>query len=103
MPLDQSFVGRGYPPHPLYQVAREKIREFAEAIGATDPIHHDVEAARAAGYPDVVAPATFLTIIATAANRQVVLDPGLGVDVGGGDVLSLCRAVGDRAEGRELG
>ncbi|MBB5870550.1 acyl dehydratase [Allocatelliglobosispora scoriae] len=80
MPLDQSFVGRVYPPHPAYQVGREKIREFADAIGASDPIHHDVEAAKALGYPDVVAPATFLTIIATAANRQIVVDPGLGVD-----------------------
>lgn len=80
MPLDQSFAGRVYPPHPVYQVGREKIREFATAIGATDPIHHDPAAAQAAGYPDVVAPATFLTIPATAANRQIVLDPSLGVD-----------------------
>lgn len=80
MPLDQSVVGRTYPPHPLYQVGREKIREFAAAIGAMDPIHHDVEAAKAAGYPDIVAPPTFLTIPATAANAQVVLDPEVGVD-----------------------
>lgn len=80
MPLDQSFVGRVYPPSPPYQVGREKIREFATAIGATDPIHHDVEAAKAAGYPDVVAPPTFLTIVATAASDQIVHDPALGVD-----------------------
>jgi len=80
MALDQSYVGRTYPPTPPYQVGREKIREFASAIGATDPLHHDPVAARALGHPDVVAPVTFPVVQATAANQQVVLDPGLGVD-----------------------
>ena len=59
MPLDQSYVGRSYPPTEPYQVGREKIREFARAIGATDPEYLDPEAARALGYADVVAPPTF--------------------------------------------
>jgi acyl dehydratase len=82
MPLDQSFVGRTYPPTAPYQVGREKIREFATAIGATDPLHHDVEAAKAAGYPDVVAPPTFPIVITMAALKMIVLDPDLGVDYG---------------------
>ena len=45
MPLDQSFVGRTYPPTEPYVVGREKIREFARAIGATDPEYHDPAAA----------------------------------------------------------
>jgi acyl dehydratase len=80
MPLDQSFVGRSYPPTAPYQVGREKIREFAIAIGATDPLHHDVEAAKAAGYPDIVAPPTWPIVITMAALKQIVLDPDLGVD-----------------------
>ena len=80
MPLDQSFVGRTYPPTAPYQVGREKIREFARAIGATDPLHLDPEAARAAGYLDVVAPPTFPVVITMAASRQIVEDPELGVD-----------------------
>jgi len=80
MPLDQSFIGRSYPPSPPYQVGREKIREFATAIGAGDPLHHDVEAAKAAGYPDVVAPPTFLAVLTMAALRVIVLDPDLGLD-----------------------
>jgi acyl dehydratase len=80
MPLDQSFTGRAYPPRAPYQVGREKIREFATAIGSTEPIHHHVEAARAAGYADIVAPPTFLTIISTVAGEQIALDPGLGMD-----------------------
>ena len=71
MPLDPSFVGRSWPPTAPYVVGREKIREFATAIGADDPLHHDPEAAKAAGYPDVVAPPTFPVISH---------DPGLGLD-----------------------
>jgi acyl dehydratase len=80
MPLDPSFVGRTYPPTAPYQVGREKIREFAAAIGATDAAHHDPEAARALGYADVVAPPTFPVVITMAASREIVNDPELGVD-----------------------
>jgi acyl dehydratase len=80
MPLDQSYVGRTYPPTPPYLVGREKIREFAEAIGATDAEYHDPEAARAIGYADVIAPPTFAQVITMAASRQIIADPGLGMD-----------------------
>jgi acyl dehydratase len=80
MPLDPSFVGRSWPPTEPYIVGREKIREFAAAIGADDPLYHDPEAARAAGYADVVAPPTFPTVVTMAASRQIISDPGLGLD-----------------------
>ncbi|KAB1161108.1 FAS1-like dehydratase domain-containing protein [Micromonospora sp. DT178] len=80
MSLDPSFVGRTYPPTAPYQVGREKIREFATAIGAADPAHHDPEAARALGHPDVVAPPTFPIVLTMAANQQIIDDPALGVD-----------------------
>src|SRR4051812_31095601 len=80
MPLDPSFVGRSWPSTEPYIVGREKIREFAAAIGADDPLYHDPEAARAAGYADVVAPPTFPTVVTMAASRQIVNDPGLGLD-----------------------
>jgi acyl dehydratase len=81
MPLDPSFVGRSYPPTVPYQVGREKIREFAAAIGATDPAYHDPEAARALGYRDVLAPPTFPVLISHAtASEQILGDPALNVD-----------------------
>ncbi|CAL9672254.1 hypothetical protein SUDANB95_07558 [Actinosynnema sp. ALI-1.44] len=80
MPLDQSFIGRAYPPSPPYEVGREKIREFATAVGATSPVHHDPEAARAAGYKDVIAPPTFAVIVSLKANDVLVEDPDLGLD-----------------------
>ncbi len=80
MPLDQSFIGRAYPPTAPYQVGREKIREFSVAVGATDPLHFDPDAAKSAGYPDVVAPPTFPIVLTMAALKVIVLDPDLGVD-----------------------
>jgi acyl dehydratase len=80
MALDQSFVGRSYPPTPAYEVGREKIREFAEAIGDAHPAYTDAEAARALGHPDVIAPPTFVFSLTFRAAGQVVQDPQLGLD-----------------------
>jgi acyl dehydratase len=80
MPLDQSFVGRSWPPTEPYAVGREKIREFARAVGATDAAYHDPAAARALGYADVVAPPTFPVVVTMGTSRQIIEDPGLGLD-----------------------
>ena len=80
MALDQAFVGRKYPPTAPYEVGREKIREFADAIGDHNPAYRDVEAARALGYPDVIAPPTFPIILSLRAGAQVAFDPELGLD-----------------------
>jgi acyl dehydratase len=80
VPLDQSFTGRSYPPQTSYEVSREKIREFADAIGDANPVYRDREAAREAGHPDVIAPPTFLTVINLAAINAIVTDPELGLD-----------------------
>lgn len=71
MPLDPSFAGRTYPPTEPYLVGREKIREFADAIGATDAAYHDPAAARALGYPDVIAPPTFPILLSMVANQSL--------------------------------
>ncbi|MEV1044553.1 MaoC family dehydratase N-terminal domain-containing protein [Streptomyces sp. NPDC049916] len=102
MALDQSFVGRSYPPTPAYEVGREKIREFAEAVGDPHPAYVDVEAARELGHPDVIAPPTFVFSITYRAAGEVVQDPRLGLDysrvVHGDQKFSYVRPVraGDR-------
>ncbi|SFP14201.1 Acyl dehydratase [Saccharomonospora viridis] len=80
VPLDASFVGRTYPPTTTYEVSRAKIAEFADAIGDDNPLYRDPEAARAAGYPDVIAPPTFLTIVNLTTINAIVADPELGLD-----------------------
>jgi acyl dehydratase len=80
MALDPSFIGRSYPPIEPYEVGREKIREFARAIGDDNPAYHDTEAAKAFGHPDIIAPPTFPVIVSFLAMRSLIGDPELGVD-----------------------
>jgi acyl dehydratase len=80
MALDPSYVGRTYPPTEPYEVGREKIREFADAIGDPNPVYRDHEAAKALGYPDVIAPPTFPVVLTLGAGDQIVADPDLGLD-----------------------
>jgi len=78
--INPALAGRVYPPSAPYEVSREKIAEFAAAIGSDDPAHRDPAAARALGHPDVVAPVTFAVIVAQRAENQVYADPESGVD-----------------------
>jgi acyl dehydratase len=64
-----------------YAVGREKIREYASAVGETNALHHDVEAARAAGYADVVAPPMFAVVYAGRAVAPLLFDPDVGLDL----------------------
>ena len=80
MAVNPEYAGREYPPNEAYEVGREKLREFAEAVGAAHPAHTDVDAARALGYPDVIAPPTFAVVVAQRAEAQLIADPGAGID-----------------------
>ncbi|PYC77993.1 hypothetical protein C7C46_16760 [Streptomyces tateyamensis] len=80
MALDPSFIGRSYPPTEPYELGREKIREFAIAVGDLNPAYLDREAAKALGHPDVIAPPTFPFVLSYQAAAQVVEDPELGLD-----------------------
>ena len=75
-----DFEGRVYPADAPYSVGREKIREFASAVGATHPAHHDLVAARGLGYPDLVAPPTFAVVVAQRAESQYISDPAADID-----------------------
>jgi acyl dehydratase len=82
MAVNAGFTGRIYPPTAPYAVGREKIREFAEAVGADDVVHTDPVQARARGYRDVIAPPTFAVLIAQQCDRQFIVDPEAGIDFG---------------------
>lgn len=112
MAVNRAFIGREFPAPETYEVGREHIRRFAEAIGDLSPAYLDPAAARALGHPDVIAPPTFLTVLNfrfVAAGP--VADPELGLDyslvvhgeqsfelhrpVVAGDVLSSVQRVDD--------
>jgi acyl dehydratase len=79
MPVKTEAVGKSYPPV-AYAVGREKIREYAHAIGETNAICLDVEAARAAGHADVVAPPMFAVVYTSPAVIGGLFDPEVGID-----------------------
>lgn len=77
---EASFVGRALPPTAPYRVGREKVREFALAIGEGASMCRDVDAARAAGHPDIVAPPTFAVTFTMPAIEAFLRDPAFGWD-----------------------
>ncbi|HEV7566862.1 MAG TPA: MaoC family dehydratase N-terminal domain-containing protein [Microbacteriaceae bacterium] len=80
MPVNPELQGRVFPPVAPYLVGREKIREFARAVFATNPINHDPDAARAAGHADIVAPPTFPVVVQESTLAQLLAEPDSGID-----------------------
>jgi acyl dehydratase len=80
MAVNESAVGKQYPPA-AYEVCSEKIREYANAIGAENPVHHEREAARAAGFRDVVAPPMFCVVYSARALGPAIVDPEVGINL----------------------
>lgn len=74
MPVSTKAIGKSYPPV-AYAVGREKIREYARAVGETNPLHLDLDAARAAGHADLVAPPMFAVVYAAPAVGPLIFDP----------------------------
>jgi acyl dehydratase len=74
-----SVIGKTYEPT-TYAVGREKVREYASAVGETNPLHFDVAAAQAAGYDDVVAPPMFAVVYAARSVAPALFDPEVGID-----------------------
>jgi acyl dehydratase len=80
MPVNATAVGKTYEPI-LYAVGREKVREYARAVGETNPLYLDVQAARAAGYADVVAPPMFAVVYSAPAVGPLIFDPEIELNL----------------------
>jgi acyl dehydratase len=79
VPLDATAKGKRYPPFE-YEVGKEKIREYALAVGEENPVYFDREAAKEAGFRDVPAPPMFAVVYSTGAMGPAILDPEVGMD-----------------------
>ncbi len=90
MAVHTEAIGKTYDPA-KYTVGREKIAEYAHAIGAENPVHFDQAAAEAAGYRDIVAPPMFCVVYSSRAMGPAVFDPEVGINfatmVHGGQVF----------------
>lgn len=78
--VDASRVGSVFTGTPTFEVTRRDVVAFADAVGATSSVHRDVDAARAAGYADLVAPVTFAVVVAQEAESEYIADPASGID-----------------------
>jgi acyl dehydratase len=79
VPLNQSLKGKEYKEVSL-PVERDRVLQFADAIGEDNPVFRDREAAMAAGYEEQLAPPTFVTVMQIMTSGQVVLDQELGLN-----------------------
>jgi acyl dehydratase len=77
--VNTEAVGKSYPST-VYAVGREKVKEYALAVGETNPLHLDPQAARAAGYRDVVAPPMFCVVYSSASIGPALFDPEVGIN-----------------------
>lgn len=80
MAINRDFIGRTFDFEVPYQVGREKVREFATAIGDNNPLFHDLAAAKAAGHRDLLAPPTFPFVITYRAMIGAMGDPELNLN-----------------------
>lgn len=114
MPVNTQAIGKQYEPV-VYAVGREKIREYARAVGETNPVHLELDAARAAGFTDLVAPPMFAVVYSAPAVGPPIFDPEIelnfammvhggqefvwGEPVVAGDEITTTASVKDISEG----
>jgi acyl dehydratase len=79
MPLNQELKGKEYQ-EVEFLVERDRVLQFADAIGEDQPVFRDPEAARATGHQEQLAPPTFVTVMQILTSGQVVMDQELGLN-----------------------
>ena len=96
MPVEDKAVGKTWGPE-TFEVEAERIGQYADAVGETSAVHQDPEAAKAAGFRDVVAPPMFAVVYSSPAMGQAILDPEVGINFGamvhGGQVFEWSEPV----------
>ncbi len=101
MPVSEEAVGKEWGPEE-FSVEADRIREYADAVGEQSDVHRDADAAKDAGFRDVVAPPMFAVVYSSPAMGQAILDPEVGINFGamvhGGQVFEWGEPVcaGDR-------
>ncbi|MEK3937174.1 MaoC family dehydratase N-terminal domain-containing protein [Sporosarcina sp. FSL W7-1349] len=73
MDLDKSLIGLRGQPY-IVDVERRHIRQFAEAIGDSNPLYKDEEYAANSPYGGIIAPPTFLIALSEGNDLPLDLD-----------------------------
>ncbi|HVD58655.1 MAG TPA: MaoC family dehydratase N-terminal domain-containing protein [Thermoleophilaceae bacterium] len=79
MPVKTEAKGKVYPPFE-YEVGKEKIAEYARAVGEDNPVYFDREQARAAGFRDIPAPPMFAVVYSMGSVGPGLFDPDVGIN-----------------------
>ncbi len=77
--MSSAAVGKTYPPF-VYEVGKEKIREYAHAVGEENPVYFDREAARGAGFRDIPCPPMFVVVYSSGSVMPGIFDPEVGIN-----------------------
>jgi acyl dehydratase len=77
--VETQAKGKTYPPYE-YEVGKEKIREYAQAVGEDNPVYYDREEARRAGFRDIPVPPMFAVVYAMGSVGPAILDPEVGIN-----------------------
>ena len=63
-----------------YEVGREKVREYAKAIGVEDPASYDEQAAAELGYDAIIAPLCFTSLFAKLIQADFFRHVDVGIE-----------------------
>ena len=79
MPVETKAIGKSYPPFE-YEVGKEKIGEYARAVGEDNSVYFDRGAATEAGFRDVPAPPMFAVVYSWGAVAHPAVDPDVDLN-----------------------
>jgi acyl dehydratase len=79
MAVKTEAIGKEWPAA-SFEVEAARIDQYANAVGEDNPIYHDAEAAKAAGFRDLVAPPMFCVVYSAAAMAPAIFDPEVGMN-----------------------
>jgi acyl dehydratase len=71
--VDTSNVGKTYEPT-TFEVEADRIRQYADAVHEDNSVYHDADAARAAGFRDLVAPPMFAVVYSAPAMGPAIME-----------------------------
>ena len=79
MPVNTAAIGKLFPPF-QYEVGKEKIAEYARAVGEENAVYFDREKATEAGFRDVPAPPMFAVVYSSGSVAPAIFDPDVGIN-----------------------
>ena len=78
--INKGVIGKEFPAYPV-TVERGKIKEFARAIGETNPLYLDDRVGAASEWGDIIAPPTFAITFRDETADTGALLRELGTDI----------------------